>query len=139
MEQHLATTNLLLGIMAAVSLLEAFLLIAAAVAGFMMYRRVMSAVKLLDGFEARQVAPLVARMHAVIDDVKDVTATVREETERVDQAIRTAFDRVGDTADRVRFTVRAKTGRIVGLVRGVRAAIEEVLTSRHPPPAGIGR
>ena len=34
---------------------------------------------------------------------------------------------------------RAKTGRIVGLVRGVRAAIEEVLTSRHPPRAGIGR
>ena len=79
----------------------------------------MSAVKLLDGFEARQVAPVVARMHAVIDDVKDVTATVREDTELVDHAIRTAVDRVGDTADRVRFTVWTKTGRIVGLVRGV--------------------
>ena len=80
--------------MAAVNLLEAFLLSVAGVAGFMIYRRVMSAVTLLDGFEGRQVAPLVARMHAVIDDVKDVTATVREDTERVDHAIRPAVDRV---------------------------------------------
>ena len=100
MEPNLGTTNLLLGIMAAVSVLEALLVIGVGVAGFMVYRRVMT---LVDGLEARQVAPAMARVNAILDDVKVVTAKVKEETERVDMAIRTTMDRVDDTADRVRF------------------------------------
>jgi len=132
MQPNLGTTNLLLGIMAAVSLLEALLIIGMGVAGWMVYRRVM---ELVTGLEERQIAPLMVRVHAILGDVKDVTAKVKEETERVDQAIRTTMDRVDDTADRVRYNVRAKTSRVVGFVRGLRVAIEGILHSRPQPPA----
>jgi len=132
MEASLGTTNLLLGIMAVVSVLEALLVIGMGIAGWMVYRRVMA---LVDGLEERQIAPLMLRVNAVLDDVKGVTAKVKEETERVDQAIRTTIDRVDDTADRVRWNVRAKTSRVVGFVRGLRVAIEEMLSSRNQPPA----
>jgi hypothetical protein len=126
MAAELGTTNLLLGIMAAVSVLEALALIGAGVAGFMLYRRVMD---LVAGLESRQVAPAMARVNAILDDVKGVAATVKEETTRVDSAIRTTIERVDDTADRVRSNVRAKTSYVVGFLRGLRAAVEAMLQS----------
>jgi len=54
---------------------------------------------------------------------------VKEETVRVDTAIRTTMDRVDEAADRVRTNVRAKTSRIVGVVRGARVAVEHMLSS----------
>ncbi|HWF86015.1 MAG TPA: hypothetical protein VG222_14250 [Vicinamibacterales bacterium] len=123
-----ATTNLLLGIMAAVSVLEALVLIGIGVAGLLVYRRVMD---LLTHMEQRQVAPAMARVNAILDDVKGVSATVKAETERVDTAIHSTMDRIDDTADRVRSNVRAKTSRLVGVVRGVRVAIEDMLRSRQ--------
>jgi hypothetical protein len=128
MSGELGTTNLLLGIMAAVSVLEALVIIGMGVAGFMAYRKVM---ELVAGLETRQVAPAMARVNAILDDVKDVTAKVKEETERVDQAIHHTMDRIDDTADRVRSNVRAKTSVLVGFVRGLRVAIEGVLHTRH--------
>ena len=128
MSGELGTTNLLLGIMAAVSVLEALVIIGMGVAGFMAYRKVMA---LVDGIEARQVAPAMARVNAILDDVKAMTAKVKEETERVDHAIHTTMDRIDDTADRMRSNVRAKTSAVVGFVRGVRVAIDWMLHSRH--------
>jgi hypothetical protein len=129
MSTDLGTTNLLLGIMAGVSVLEALVIIGIGVAGFRAYRRV---VTLIEGLEQRQLAPAMARVNAILDDVKGVTAKVKEETERVDHAIRTTIDRVDDTADRVRSNVRAKTSRLVGLIRGLRVAIESMLEHREP-------
>jgi hypothetical protein len=128
MSGELGTTNLLLGIMAAVSVLEALVIIGLGVAGFMAYRKVM---ELVAGLESRQVAPAMARVNAILDDVKAVSSKVKEETERVDQAIHSTMDRIDDTADRVRSNVRAKTSRLVGFVRGLRVAIEGMLNSRH--------
>jgi uncharacterized protein YoxC len=127
MDGNLGTTNIILGIMAAVSVLEALVIIGAGVAGYLVYRRVM---ELVNGIEERQVAPAMARVNAILDDVKVVSEKVKEEAERVDQAIRTTMDRVDDTADRVRTNVRVKTSRIVGIVRGARVAIESILHSR---------
>jgi hypothetical protein len=78
----------------------------------------------------------MVRVNAILDDVKGVTAKVREETERVDMAIRSTMDRVDDTADRVRSNVRAKTSRVVGVVRGLRVALENMLRTRHQPMEG---
>ena len=133
MQANLDTTNLLLGIMAAVSVLEALLVIGMGVAGFLVYRRVMT---LIQGLEERQVAPAMVRVNAILDDLQGVTAKVREETERVDMAIRSTMDRVDDTADRVRSNVRAKTSRVVGFVRGLRVAVETMLHSRQQPMEG---
>jgi hypothetical protein len=105
MSGELGTTNLLLGIMAAASVLEALVIIGMGVAGFMAYRNVLV---LVDGIERRQVAPAMAHVNAILDEVKTVTATVREETERVDHAIHTTMDRIDNTADRVRSNVRAR-------------------------------
>jgi hypothetical protein len=126
MSGELGTTNLLLGIMAAVSVLEALVIIGVAVGGFLAYRKVM---EIVTNIEARQVAPAMLRVNAILDDVKAVSARVKEETERVDQAIHTTMDRIDNTADRVRSNVRAKTSRFVGFVRGLRVAIEGMLHS----------
>jgi hypothetical protein len=126
MGSELGTTNLLLGIMAAVSVLEALVIIGGAIAGYIAFRKVMEVV---NGLESRQVAPAMVRVNAILDDVKSVSARVKEETERVDQAIHTTMDRIDDTADRVRWNVRAKTSRLVGFLRGLRVAIEGMLHS----------
>jgi hypothetical protein len=128
MSNELGTTNLLLGIMAAVSVLEGLVIIGMGVAGFIAYRKVMA---LVNGIETRQVAPAMARVNAILEDVKDVTARVKEESERIDQAIHATMDRIDDTADRVRSNVRARTNAMVGFVRGLRVAIEWMRHSRH--------
>jgi hypothetical protein len=128
MSGELGTTNLLLGIMAAVSVLEALAIIGMGVAGFTVYKKVM---ELVAGLETRQVAPAMIRVNAILDDVRDVTAKVRQETERVDHAIHTTIDRIDDTAERVRWNVREKTSRVVGFIRGLRVALESVMATRH--------
>ena len=125
MDANLGTTNVILGVMAAVSVLEALLLIGVGIASYLVYRRI---VDLIDGLEARQVAPAMARVNAILDDVKVASAKLKEEAERVDYAIRSTMNRVDDTADRVRTNVRAKTSRIVGIVRGARVALETMLS-----------
>ena len=84
MESNLATTNVLLGIMAAVSVLEALAVIGFFLGAFMLYRRI---VHVIGGIEERQVAPAAARVNAILDDIKDVTSTVREEAGRVDRVV----------------------------------------------------
>jgi hypothetical protein len=133
MSGELGTTNLLLGIMAAVSVLEALVIIGLGIAGFIVYKRVTALVDtgmvLAQGIEARQVAPAMMRVNAILDDVKGVTAKVKEETERVDHAIHSTIDRIDDTAVRVRTNVRAKTSALVGILRGARVAVEGMLRS----------
>ena len=128
MSGELGTTNLLLGIMAAVSVLEALAIIGMGVAGFTVYKKVM---ELVAGLETRQIAPAMIRVNAILDDVRDVTAKVRQETERVDHAIHTTIGRIDDTAERVRWNVREKTSRVVGFIRGLRVALESVMATRH--------
>jgi hypothetical protein len=131
---NLDTTNVLLGIMAAVSVLEALLLIGLGIGGVMIYRRVM---QLVTDLESRQIAPLREKVDAILVDVKSVTARVSEQTERVDHAIAGTMDRVDETAERVKGSVREKVSHAVGVARGVRAVIMSLLgsDSRHEPPA----
>lgn len=113
MEANLATTNVFLGIMAFTSALEALLILGLGIALFVfmrrmtaMYREVMDVIATV---EARHVAPVVARANAILDDVKDVTTTVRRNTDRVDHALNTS------------------RGRIVGVARGMRFALLSIL------------
>ena len=130
MGENLDTTNVLLGIMAAVSVLEALLLIGVGVGGFMVYRRVM---QLVTDLEARQIAPLREKVDGILADVKTVTARVSQQTERVDQAISGTMERVDVTAERVRSSVADKVNQGVAIARGVRAVIMSILGSatRH--------
>jgi len=125
----LSTTNLLLGIMAAVSVLQGLVLIGAGVAGFLAYKRV---TQLVTDLEARQVAPLRVKVEEILGDVKTVTARVTQQTERVDSAISGTMDRVDETAERVRHSVMDKVGQATGVFRGIRAVVASVLTNVSP-------
>jgi len=125
----LSTTNLFLGIMAAVSVVQGLLLIGAGVAGFLFYKRV---IQLVTDLEARQVAPIRAKVEEILGDVKTVTARVSEQTERVDSAISGTMDRVDETAERVRHSVMDKVSQATGVVRGIRAVVASVLTNISP-------
>ena len=81
----LATTNALLGIMAAVSVFEALALVGVLVAGFVAYRRVTDAIGRI---EAQHVLPTAARINAILDDVKGVTTVARNAAEGMDSATR---------------------------------------------------
>lgn len=131
MPGDLSTTNMLLAIMAVVSALEALVVLAVGVAGWRAYKRVMD---LADDLEQRHIAPVRIQVDAILADLKDVTGRVKEETDRVDYAIRSTIDRVDDTADRVRYQVRRKTSKVLAFIFGVRSMIEEMLQSRHQPP-----
>jgi hypothetical protein len=135
MGDNLETTNFLLTIMAVVSVIEGLLLVGVGVAGWTMYRR---AAVLIETVESR-LGPTLTRVNGILDtlatlngilgDLQKVTATVRNETERVDLAVNRTFERVDDTVDRMRTNVRAKTSRLIGLVRGARVALQSILQS----------
>jgi hypothetical protein len=135
----LHTTNVLLGIMAVASVLEALVLVGVAVCGFLEYRRL---TRLVSDLQTRQLAPMREKLDAILADVQAVTARVSQQSERVDHAITGTMDRVDVTAERVKSTVREKVAAAVGVVRGVRAIIMSVLhheTEREPPAAAAGR
>ena len=130
--ENLGTTNVLLGIMAAVSVLEALLLIGIGVGGFMMYRRVM---QLVTDLETRQIAPLREKVDAILLDVKSVTARVSQQTERVDHAISGTIHRVDETAGHITYTVKDKMNQVVGVMRGIRAVITSIIGHEPATPA----
>jgi hypothetical protein len=127
----LGTTNLFLGILAVVSVIELLGLMAAGFFGYRVYARVM---ELVNGLEQRQVAPAMSRVNSILDDVKGVTTKVHEETGKVDDAIRGTLGRVDETADRVRATVKARAARVAGVAHGVRVAVETFLSGRRQHP-----
>jgi hypothetical protein len=116
----LDTTNMILAIMAAVSVLEGLVLIGLGVGGFIVYRRVMT---LINDLEERQIAPLTAKVNAILGDVRAVTSRVQTQATRVDNAIHGTLDRVDSTAADVKDAVREKVDLVVGIARGVRAVV----------------
>lgn len=126
----LGTTNLLLGIMAAVSLLEGLVIIGLGIGGFIAYRRVMA---LVNDLEARHIVPLTDRVNGILDDVKAITARVEQQAARVDHAIAGTMDRVDHTADRVKNSVWTQVDRMSAVVRGVRAAVASVMSGNGRP------
>jgi hypothetical protein len=118
-----------LWIMAALSILEALLLIGMGIGGYLVYSRVMT---LVNDLEARQIAPMREKVDAILVDVKAVTARVAHQTERVDHAVTGTINRVDETASRVRASVFDRVNQAAGVVRGVRAVIASLFhTTSH--------
>jgi hypothetical protein len=135
MSGNLDTTNVLLGIMAAVSVIEGLVLIAVGVLAYRLYSQATRTVREL---EARHVAPLAARVETlmtkldgILVDVKGITERVGNRTERVDSAIRHTIDRVDETADRVRSSVSSGMSGIVGVVNGAWYVVKSMLNGRR--------
>ena len=137
---NLDTTNLLLGIMAAVSVLEAIVLIGLGVMAYRLYGQAMRAVREI---EQRQIAPLVThvntlmtRVDAILGDLRDVTARVSTRTERVDSAIQHTINRVDETAWRVRSTVNSRVQRAMSLFYAVRTVVDGFFHPGRRPQGG---
>jgi hypothetical protein len=136
---NLETTNWLLAVIALASFVQMLAIIAAGIAGYRLYRQTTIAINEL---ESQHIAPLRQKVDAIMDDVHAVTARVSQQTERADQAISTTIDRVDETAERVKHSVRDKVSRAAGIVRGVRAVIMSLLAtepSSKPPAEASGR
>jgi len=82
MVPDLTTTNILLGIIAGVGVLEGAVVVTLLVNGVLLCRGVLQAVHRL---EEQQLTPALTRVNAILDDVHAVTSTVRAETGRMDR------------------------------------------------------
>jgi hypothetical protein len=127
---NLDTTNVLLGIMAAASVVQVLALIALVVVGNRAYQRIAHT---LADLEARELAPLRQKADVILTNLQAITTRVSDKTERVDQAITDTIDRVDETADRMKHSVRGKVAQATGIVRGVRAVITSLLTNDAQP------
>ncbi len=124
MAGSLATTNVLIGVMMAMSVLQTLLIIGAGIMGFTMYRRVTSAIREVDPREVRQA---VMRVNAILDEVKTVLERVNHDVERVESVVHSAID----AAEAVGINVRAKTRWVVGAGRGLGVLFTEILKPRQ--------
>jgi Asp-tRNA(Asn)/Glu-tRNA(Gln) amidotransferase B subunit len=145
----LSTTNILLGIMAAVSLIEAAALIVAGIMGMRMYRELNEQIRTI---EQRHVAPLTAKAlplleegrtlaeegkvlaaeaKALMQSAQRIALRVEHSTSRMDEAVQDTMDKAEQAVDKVQGGVRKTAGTVIGVVRGVRTAIETFLTD-HP-------
>ena len=82
MAVDLTTTNVLLGVLATVSILEVLAVIALAVGGFIMFRRLTQSIERI---KDQQMAPAAARVNAILDDVKAMTDIAKRAAERADR------------------------------------------------------
>ena len=82
MSADLTTTNVLLGILTTVSLLEALVVIGLFAGGVIVFRRMMDAVARI---EEQRIAPAAKRVNEILDDVKSVTDVARRVADRADR------------------------------------------------------
>lgn len=134
-EGSLNTTNVLLGIMAAVSVLQALVLIGAGVMALRVYRQTL---KTISDIEERQIAPLTAAVTHLVGtvdgamaDVKDVTTRVARQTGRVDEAVQHTMHAAEDTARRAFGSAAPVVLRMAKLAVGVTCAIQSLRKGRR--------
>jgi uncharacterized protein YoxC len=133
----LETTNWILGAIALASAIQTMVLVFLAVSGYKLYRQITQTVAEL---EVEHVAPLRHQIDGILQDVQAITARLSHQTERVDQVITGTMERVDETAERVRHSVRDKVSRATGIVRGIRAVLTSLLaTESRPKTTAEGR
>jgi len=125
---ELETTNVLLGVMAAVSVLQALVLIGAGIVGFRLYRKVTATLEELD---EKRVRPLTARVDSILTQVHQLGERINRRAERIDTAIDETAAKVDQTATRVRSSVGDTVHRVAEVVTGLRGAIVNVLTTER--------
>jgi hypothetical protein len=116
----LTTTNIWLGILAIVSLIE-FLMICAA--GFMAYRLYQRAMTTLETVERVHIAPLRARVDALLDEVQRMTNKVKHAQDSVAET----FKLMAGTGNAVAWAVKSRTWPILGVLQGIKTAAATVM------------
>jgi len=127
---NLETTNWLIGVIAVATAVQTLIILGGAIVGFRFYRQMQTTVSDL---EIRHIEPLRQQVDVILRDVQTIAARVSNQTERVDRAITGTIDRVDETTERVKDSVRDKVAQATGLVRGIRAIITSLLTTEPAP------
>jgi hypothetical protein len=118
--ENLTTTNLWLGILAIVSLLEFLMILAAGFMAFRLYKQVSEAV---ENIERMHIAPLRARVDALLDEVHEVTAKVKQ----AQSSVESAFQHMSGTGSMVADAVRSKAWPLIGLLKGIKVVASAVM------------
>jgi hypothetical protein len=118
--EGLTTTNVWLGILAVVSVLELLMIIAAGLLAYQAYKRVMATIETV---ERVHIAPLRARVDGILDEVQTVTDKVKYAQESVGEALR----HVAGTGSMVAGAVRSKTWPILGIIHGLKTVASTVI------------
>lgn len=148
MPASLDTTNTMLAIIAAVSLLQGLLIIGMGIAGWKLYRLATTTLREIDERRVRPIAAkvdgLVDRAHQITERVHHITERVQKRAEKVDAVIDETVGRVGETATGVRMGVADTVHRVSGAMTGLRAALVDALTTgegnghaRHEHTGGV--
>lgn len=124
------TTNLFLGIMAAVSLLQFLMIVTALVMGLRAYRRL---TERFDVFEQERLAPIADKATAVMQDVQRVTSQVATTTERVEQTLNHTAERFEERAERVKANVHRRVMPMVAAAQAFKDAMRQNGTSPALP------
>ena len=130
MPADLETMTRWIAIIAIASAMQTLLLLAGAVAGWIAWRRTMSSIEQI---EARHIAPISARVAAVVDDVHDVTARLR----RADEAMTHKLQEVGGAARFAKDVLAERMWPAVGIVRAVSAGLKAFSRPGPVPAAGF--
>lgn len=111
----LTMTNVWLAILAIVSLLEFLMIAAVGVFAYKMYKEMMGAI---ENVERVHIAPLRARVDAILDEVEAITAKVKHAQESMAHV----FQAAAGAGTLLAFAVKSKSWPVLGLINGVRTA-----------------
>ena len=117
-----------LAVIAVASLLQVTLLIGAAIAGWIAYRRATDA---LNTLHRQMLEPVVQRVTTALEDVHDVAGRVRA----ADDQLRAGLSKTANRAGQAAWLVGAKVWPVLGVARGVWAAVESLRHRQGPQPA----
>jgi hypothetical protein len=116
MPADLETMTRWIALIAVASAVQTLLLLGAAVAGWIAWRRAMTSIEQI---EARHIAPISARVAAVVDDVQDVTTRIR----RADDVMKHKLGEMGGAARFARDVLAERMWPAVGIARAVSAGL----------------
>ena len=131
--ENLATTNIWLAILAIVSLLEFLMICAAGLFAYRAYRQVMG---IVENVERMHIAPVHARVDAMLDEVQAMVDRVKHTQASVAGALKHAAG-AGLT---IAGTVKARTWPIAGIISGIWSAAQSLKNGKRdePPMAHYG-
>lgn len=124
----LATTNIWLGILAVVSLIEFLMILAAGFLAYRMYSRMMTTIETL---ERVHLAPLRVRVDGLLDEVQAITDKVKRAQELVGEALK----HMAGAGTIVAGAVKSKAWPILGIIQGLRSAAATVMKNGSKDPA----
>jgi uncharacterized protein YoxC len=128
--EDLATTNVLIGIIAAV---QVVFLLGALVALWYVRSAVASLQSTLRELEREHVRPLRAQAEQILADVKRVSARVETQAARVDSSVTATLDAAERQVSRIRSAVDLVARETNAVASGVRAAVSAVARRARRP------